>query len=73
MNDRRTEGYIVLFSLTGRMYVWGRYRNTYVVYDKDGNVDMCSFDVFVRSEYKPSVLHIYAESEYNSGVALRRP
>ena len=48
-----------MFSLTDRMFVWGRYRNTYVVHGKDGNVDTCSFDVFVRSEYKPSVLQMY--------------
>ncbi|KAK2180165.1 hypothetical protein NP493_454g00003 [Ridgeia piscesae] len=31
-----------------KVYLWGGYRNTYVVYDKDGNADTCSFDVFVR-------------------------
>jgi len=34
------------------VYLWGGYRNTYVVYDKDGNADTCSFEVFVRSEYQ---------------------
>ncbi|KAK2159046.1 hypothetical protein NP493_1752g00003 [Ridgeia piscesae] len=31
-----------------KVYLWGGFRNTYVVYDKDGNADTCSFDVFVR-------------------------
>ncbi|KAI0213907.1 hypothetical protein LSAT2_001006 [Lamellibrachia satsuma] len=31
-----------------RVYLWGRYSNTYIVHDKDGNADTCSFDVFVR-------------------------
>ena len=35
-----------------KVYLWGGYRNTYVVYDKDGNADTCSFDVFVRSKYQ---------------------
>ncbi|KAI0224390.1 hypothetical protein LSAT2_024606 [Lamellibrachia satsuma] len=41
-----------------RVYLWGRYRNTYVVYDKDGNADTCSFDVFVRSEYHTCAMFI---------------
>lgn len=39
--------------LPGRVFVWGKYTNTYVAYDSSGNAAMCVFDIYVQKTSCP--------------------
>ena len=40
--------------IAGRVFNWGVYRNTYVVYDEDNNGATCTFYIVIRSKWLSS-------------------
>ena len=38
----------MIILLTGRVFIWGKWTNTYIVKDDDDNAATCSFDIYVR-------------------------